>query len=275
MINKYHQRIITKIADFFVREDKEYTNIVQKNCAITKKEKTKYLLLYLAPGFVAFIFIYFLRLPVMNTLGMSSMTFQAIVLLTMTLGWQIGYPFYVLMIKDKLTLSETLLYLGFKKIDLKGILLILPIFILAYTIILAPFLYSAYPAMFSFFNDIPFLHMGEWHVFELNYGYDYYPLPFLFVIAFANFFGEEIYFRGFLLNKTDAINGKTLINNALFMVYHMWQIPVNWPFILISPIIPMAYLTKLRKNIYVAILFHIFVNFAWFSFTDFLFAGKI
>ncbi|MOA62724.1 hypothetical protein D3C78_1882290 [compost metagenome] len=49
----------------------------------------------------------------------------------------------------------------------------------------------------------------------------------------------------------------------LFQFYHMWQAPVNWAFIPLAVIIPCEILVRLRKSIYGAILFHIYINTLW------------
>ncbi|WP_197258055.1 CPBP family intramembrane glutamic endopeptidase [Paenibacillus dendritiformis] len=162
---------------------------------------------------------------------------------------------------DKLTWKETLTYLGFRRESLKGLLLVLPLITLLFTALSLPYMKWVFPSLSSFLNSIPALHMGERHIF--NQGYYDFPWPLLLIGIIGNFIGEEVYFRGYLLKKIGRLRFDWLILSILFQFYHMWQAPMNWAFIPLAVIIPCEILVKLRKNIYGAILFHIFVNTIW------------
>lgn len=93
----------------------------------------------------------------------------------------------------------------------------------------------------------------------------------LALIFFANFFGEEIYFRGYLLQKISGLKGDWAINSLLFQLYHVWQAPLNWAFAPVFFLIPYGILVKLRRSLYGAIVFHIFLNLAWGSSLNYVF----
>lgn len=43
----------------------------------------------------------------------------------------------------------------------------------------------------------------------------------------------------------------------------MWQAPLNWAFVPFFLFIPLTLLVTLRRSLYGAIFFHVFVNLAW------------
>ena len=110
---------------------------------------------------------------------------------------------------------------------------------------------------------LPAIATRDWHILEIGY-YDF-PLPVLVAVFIANFIGEEIYFRGYLLQKISGLRGDWAINSLLFQLYHVWQAPLNWAFAPAFLFIPLGILVKLRRSLYGAILFHVFVNLAWGS----------
>jgi hypothetical protein len=85
-------------------------------------------------------------------------------------------------------------------------------------------------------------------------------------LVFAGFIGpltEELYFRGYLLPRLSRY-GKwaPLLNVVLFIAYHFWQ-----PHYLLTGIIatlPLVYFVWWKKNIYLGIGVHCFLNtFGW------------
>lgn len=72
-------------------------------------------------------------------------------------------------------------------------------------------------------------------------------------------FAEELYFRGYLLPRMKSF-GKwaPLINTSLFSLYHFFS---PWQFFTrILAILPMAYSIWWKKNIYIGIIAHCFLN---------------
>jgi len=55
--------------------------------------------------------------------------------------------------------------------------------------------------------------------------------PFALLLLFiGNFLGEELYFRGYLMKKSSFLGrANWFINPFLFALYHLWQIPMTWP----------------------------------------------
>ena len=81
-----------------------------------------------------------------------------------------------------------------------------------------------------------------------------------FIGWFFNIFGEEFWFRGYILPRQELAFGKTawLVNGLMFTFNHLWQ-----PWILIA-ILPtsllLAYIVQSRKNTWIGILEHGIVN---------------
>lgn len=257
-----------KLAAFFVQSDPEYDSFVRKHQAKSGKQILFYLSFAVFPGVLAYLLIYPLRPLLMAVTGLSSHYVQFLVLAVMASGWHFLFPLFMLRFADKLTWKEALCYLGFRRESFKGLLLVLPLITLLFTALSLPYMKWVFPSLSSFLNSIPALHMGEWHIF--NQGYYDFPWPLLLIGIIGNFIGEEVYFRGYLLKKIGRLRFDWLILSILFQVYHMWQAPMNWAFIPLAVIIPCEILVKLRKNIYGAILFHIFINTIWGAITLYL-----
>lgn len=82
------------------------------------------------------------------------------------------------------------------------------------------------------------------------------------LLLFGNILGplvEEVYFRGYLLNKTPGSPiVKSIINAFLFALYHFWS---PWDIITRTiAVVPYAFITLKTKNIWIAIVAHIGVN---------------
>ena len=81
-----------------------------------------------------------------------------------------------------------------------------------------------------------------------------------FIGWFFNIFGEEFWFRGYLLPRQELAFGKSawVINGLMFTLTHIWQ-----PWILIA-MFPTAllivYIVQTRKNTWISIIQHGIAN---------------
>ncbi len=249
------------LSRIFLREDSGFDALVESHRAESGRSKLFFLAMHLIPGILAYLGIFHLREPLMEIGGLSNRNAQALVLLSMALGWHIVLPFCLLRFKDGLSFKESLKFLGLANLDFKGFLVVLPIVAVAFTLLSVPYMARIHPPLFEFLNSFSAITIQDWHVYEI--GYYSFPLPLLMVVFIANFFGEEIYFRGYLLQKISGIKGDWAVNSLLFQFYHVWQAPLNWAFAPMFLFIPMGILVKLRRSLYGAILFHVFINSAW------------
>jgi membrane protease YdiL (CAAX protease family) len=85
----------------------------------------------------------------------------------------------------------------------------------------------------------------------------------LIIIAIIGPLSEELYFRGYLLPRLTQL-GKwaPLVNVSLFILYHFWQ-----PQAFVTGIVamlPLVYIVWWKRNVYLTIGLHIFINtFGW------------
>ena len=250
--------MVTKLRAFFIREDLEYDAFVERHQAKTLGEKIFFILIHLVPGLLGYLGIHYLRLPLMALTGLSSKNVQWLFILTLGIGWMIILPIILLMRVDKLSFRDTLRFLGFSRPDWAGTLLVMPIITVIAVVLAAPFVIYIYPSLYEWLNAVPALHIPEWHITHEFYNF---PLGQLLVVLIANYLGEEIYFRGYLMKKIGFLGVWTwLASNVLFELYHIHQAPNNWPYVLIAFILPFGLLMQWRKSIYPVIAFHVIVN---------------
>jgi len=243
-----------------IRHDPVYDQYVRRHRARSPYAKCLYVLMHLIPGILAYLGLYVFR-ETLASLGLSYRAISLLVLLTVALGWELLGTLAMLRYVERLSFRESLRFLGFNRIDLKGNLILVPVVCVVFTLVSIPFMKWLYPHLRLFLDSIPAFHMGEWHIYHI--GYYSFGWPVLLLVVVANFVGEEVYFRGYLLKKIDALPVPWLISSLLFQVYHLWQVPINWPFMLLAPLIPFSLLMMWRKNIYSPILFHVFTNLVW------------
>lgn len=219
-----------------------------------------FFVLHLIPGLFAYLMIYPFRETGMTLLGLDAKYYQLIVLLTMIFFFELLIPFAYLRYKDGLRFTESLRYLGLHRLQPRGLVGLL-IITVCFTLVSLPYMKFVHPWLSGLIDALPAFHMGSWHIYVQ--GYYTFPIALLIVIFVANFLGEEIFFRGFLLKKIGKLKGDWIYASFLFQLYHIWQAPVNWAFVPFAILIPFALLAKLRKGIWESILFHIFTNLVW------------
>ena len=254
---------------YFVREDPTFDGLVAAHRAKGRGQVAFYLLMHLIPGILAYFGLFWFREPLMNLTGISNRYVQFAVLGSMATGWHVFLTFALLRFADGLSFRESLKFLGLANPDLKGLFTVLPIVTVIFTLLSAPYMAWVHPPLFVYLDSFSAIAIRDWHILEI--GYYEFPVPILALVFFANFVGEEIYFRGYLLQKISSLKGDWAINSLLFQLYHVWQAPLNWAFAPMFLIIPLGILVKLRRSLYGAIVFHVFINLAWGGLLYYLF----
>ena len=113
------------------------------------------------------------------------------------------------------------------------------------------------------FHEIPLLKLPDWHFQNLEM--PDYPGPLkgllLALMLASNVFAEEIYFRGFLLERLKFL-GKFafLVNGVLFIGYHVFQIPIAYPLIPFGILLSGYYV--IFRNVWGSMLIHLILNLA-------------
>jgi membrane protease YdiL (CAAX protease family) len=252
----------TWLQRFFVREDPIYEHYQATYQAKSTAAKILYLFLYLLPGIVAFVGINVQPIfrAEMALTGLSAKYLQYAWVLGITFGWHMFLPFVVLKFSDKLRLREILAFFGLNRVDWRGLFLVLPAYFVLFALISIPYIKFVAPIIEGWTQTIPFFHIPSYSIFQDTPEnlYSFPPLA-LLILGIGNFFGEEIYFRGYLMKKT-AFLGKTnwIVNSVLFALYHLWQVQQTWP--MIGLVLAFGLLMALRKDIYVLIVFHFLAN---------------
>ena len=67
-------------------------------------------------------------------------------------------------------------------------------------------------------------------------------------------------------------NAAWTVNSILFAIYHFWQIPQTWP--LLGLVLAIGLLMQLRKDLYVLVAFHLFIN-MWLTYGAYPFARLV
>jgi membrane protease YdiL (CAAX protease family) len=251
---------------FWVREDPVYDGYASRYQAKSASAKAIYLLLYLLPGALA----YFLCNvePVFDAVarlsGLSPRNLQYVLFVIVTFGWHMLTPFLILRYSDKLTLRQSCQFLGFDRVDWRGLFVVLPVYCVLFALVSVPYMRFVWRPLWIWLKSVPAFQIPSYSIFQENL-YSVPPLL-LAVLFIGNFLGEELYFRGYLMKKT-AFLGRAnwIINSVLMSLYHFWQIPQTWP--LTGLVLAFGLLMELRKDLYVLVAFHFFVN-MWLSFGE-------
>jgi membrane protease YdiL (CAAX protease family) len=247
---------------FFVRDDALYLAFETDYQAKTTRAKVVYLLLYLLPGLIAFVCLNVEQLfrAEMAFTGLSAKYLQYAWVLAIMLGWHLFIPFLVLRYVDKLSLRESVAFLGLDRVDWRGLFLVLPIYIALFALVSLPYVKFVAPVIENWTKSMPVFQIPAGSIFQdtPEAMYSFPPVALLF-LAIGNFVGEELYFRGYLMKKS-AFLGRAnwFVSSLLFAVYHLWQVQQTWP--MVGLVLAFGLLMTLRKDLYVLIAFHFLVN---------------
>lgn len=254
--------MVSPLKRFFIRDDPTYDTWEGLYQPTTTLGRCAYLLMYVIPGLLTAVVI---NVPSIFSaeLGFTHLSpryLQFAWLLAITLGWHLLSPFFFLRAADGLTFRESLSFLGLSRIDLKGLFLVLPVFCCGLALVSVPYMQFVWNPLSTLLQAVPLFHVPRWSIFGGDpaglYAFPPYALALLFV---GNFLGEELYFRSYLMKKSSFLGAANWgVNPVLFGLYHLWQIPFTWP--LIGLVLAFGLLMRLRKDLYVLIAFHFFVN---------------
>jgi uncharacterized protein len=252
---------------FFVRKDPTYDRYAAVCQAKSSPAKLFYLLMYLLPGILVYVAINLgpVYRAELRLTGVSGRNLQFGWVMLITFGWHMLTPFLFLRFADKLTFRQSLEFLGLNRIDLRGLFLVLPLYCVGFAIVALPYMHFLWNPISAWLETVPAFRIPAYSIFQgvPNGLYSFPPVALLFLFI-GNFLGEELYFRGYLMKKT-AFLGKAvwIVNSLLFALYHFWQVPQTWP--LLGLVLAFGLLMWLRKDLYLLIAFHLFVN-MWLGF---------
>lgn len=255
------------LSRFFVREDPVYDHYAAIGQAKSSRSKAFYLLMHLLPGILGWglinvkpIYEAQLRLT-----GLSGRYLQLGWLVVFAFGWHMITPVVLLRFKDKLTWQQTCEFLGLNRVDLRGLFVVLPVYCALFAFVALFYMRWIWRPLQIWLQSIPAFHMPDYTIFNGNL-YNFPPIALLFLFI-GNFLGEELYFRGYLMKKIAFLgNAAWVVNSLLFAIYHFWQIPQTWP--LIGLVFAIGLLMQMRKDLYVLVAFHLFIN-MWLTYGDY------
>lgn len=258
---------------FFVRDDALYDHYAAIGQAKSPGAKFFYVIMHLLPGVLgwALINVYPIYQAQLRLTGLPGRSLQYAWLIIFALGWHMVTPVLLLRFKDKLTWKQTLEFLGLKSVDLRGLFVVLPVYCALFALAALPYMQWIWHPLQVWLQSVPAFHMPEYTIFKGGPEglYSFPPLALLFLFI-GNFLGEELYFRGYLMKKIAFLgNAAWIVNSILFAIYHFWQIPQTWP--LIGLVLAFGLLMQLRKDLYVLVAFHFFVN-MWLTYGEYPFA---
>ena len=230
-----------------------------------------YLASYLIPGIIAYCLVNLE--PVLSLgarlFGTTGDMYQYCLFVIFTFGWHIIYPIVMLRFVDGLQWHQIPRYLRLDKFSLKEVCLVAPLAFLVFTLLATPYMLYVYEPVRFWLETIPVFQIPEHSIFgsyERFYGA---PMYLMSLMMIGNFVGEEVYFRGYLMRKTEFLGVHNWwISSVLFSIYHFWQIPQTWP--LMIPVLAFGLLMQWRQNLYTLIVFHFLFNVAWYPINNFL-----
>jgi hypothetical protein len=158
----------TWLRRFFVRDDAVYVTFEAHYQAKTTLSKAIYLFLYLLPGIVAFVCINVE--PVfraeMALTGLSARYLQYAWVLAITFGWHMFVPFLVLRYVDKLSLRESIAFVGLNRVDWRGIFLVLPVYFFLFVLISVPYQKFVAPIIENWTQAVPLFRIPSYSIFQ-------------------------------------------------------------------------------------------------------------
>jgi hypothetical protein len=167
---------------------------------------------------------------------------------------------------DGLSFRQSLAFLGLNRFDKKGFFIVMPLIFVIFAFMMLPYYTHIAMPLREWVRGFDFFTMPEHSIFlgGPNGLYNFPSIALIFLLI-GNFFGEEIYYRGYLMKKT-AFLGRWnwMVSSLLFGFYHFWQAEQTWPMFI--PVMIFGLMMVWRKDIYVLIGLHALLNIVlpWF-----------
>ena len=219
------------------------------------------ILIYFFPGIILTGVLYSLTHPLTTLLG-SHLWFTQLGLIFVFLFLLEGFLAWTLVDSTgQASKGEKCKMLGLTKPSLKELGIALLYAVAALVVV---HVYKAYIglALIDYLSEIPLLSLPEWHYQKLS------PPPMssgqqvilILCLLLPNVFFEELFFRGYLFQKTEVFTGKYtwIVNGLLFIAYHLFQPSITYALFPMGLVIAGYY--SWRRNLYGVMLVHFFLN---------------
>lgn len=247
----------------FSRDEETYRAMEVRLDSVSTGQRLNTLLMYFWPGILVYLLVNVE--PVWTRLlglsGLDPKSLQYLLFVVFTFGWHLGVPLAVLRTKHGMSWREVVGALSLQRPRIGDLLVFLPLVTLGFTLISVPYMKYLFPPLVDAIASIPGLSIPEWSLFKDSGIYDF-PWPLLVIMLVGNFVGEEVYFRGYLMKKSTFLGAwNPALSSVLFALYHLWQAPTTWA--LAIPAVVFGYLMVWRKNLWLCIALHLYLNLAW------------
>lgn len=221
------------------------------------KSSVKLVALYLVPGILIATF-YYLATPIMLTWDFPSVFTLSLAIMVVLIPVQLGY----LVIKKSSRNEQSLLREILDRqqtVSVKNFILYVVVLIL-----IAGLVYGLLSnSLNQYLKDEVFNWIPSWaRILEVETVEPQQTFTIFALFIFGNILGpivEEIYFRGYLLDRTPGSPVKrSLFNAFLFALYHFWS---PWDIVTRTiAVAPYAYVTTRTNNLWIAVAAHVGVN---------------
>lgn len=224
--------------------------------------KTKLLLvgLHFLPGII-FSFILFSVMPYLAATQADLFLAQVFLVFVFLLGMELLIAQIYCRTREGRSLGSTFISFGVIAFNHKIISKAL-LWSAISVVVMKGYLWLAGPTIEKF-RDLPVLALPSWHYQNLEM--PAYPAAvkasLLACMLAFNVFAEEIYFRGFLLERLKFLGRSAfLVNGVLFILYHVFQARVSYPLLPFGILVSGYY--ALFRNVWGAMLIHLVLNIA-------------
>ena len=224
------------------------------------KSRALILGLHLLPGLI-FTLILFTVIPLIRDANINLFLTQIGLVTIFLLGLEMVIAHVYCVKLENRSLWRALSESGAVKLDWRALGAAVAWAVMAVAVMKA-YLFFATPYIEAF-HRIPELKLPEWHFQNQELPAMSGPLQGV-LLAFmlgTNVFAEEVYFRGFLLERMKFL-GKAafVVNGLLFIAYHTFQIPVAYPLLPFGLLLSGYYVCF--RTVWGSMLIHLILNLA-------------
>ncbi len=225
---------------------------------IVKHSLLKSIVLHLLPGLLGGIF-YFAIVPFVKEQGFPSVMAISLAGIFVLIPFELGFLLYQKRLTGKNLFNGVIQYC--QRIPTWQYFVWVPVVFLITGLLFTIFNFTSKFIM-TLFNWMPsdmILNMGLSNEYSKTILIITYGVLLLFIVLILPAI-EELYFRGYLLPRMPPnLKGWTpIIHSVLFALYHTWT---PWMFIVRTiGVLPLIYMVKHKKNIYLGIIVHCLLN---------------
>lgn len=212
-------------------------------------------ILYLAPGLLAYALLRFARQPLQRGLGLTSAEAQIGVIMTGVMLLMGASTLVCARALDGLCPRDALRVIGFNRFDRVGILVAVVIWL---AVVATSSLLPYEEDLRDLVESVDWLALPSWH-FQRTDGFRQLPLVLGGFALVANVVCEEVWFRAYLQDKLRFLGRPSwVVAGLLFSLYHVFEAPVAYPGVLGA--LALSGLWALRHDLWACMTLHLLLN---------------